>query len=107
MSLTLPATATLDETPALAQTLPAAVAGGSGPLTVDASALAGFDSSAIALLLQARRLAQGAGRGFSVHGAPAKLVELARLYGVDELLSLAPSSAVSSATSAASSTGSA
>ena len=59
---------------------------------VDASALQAYDSSTIALLLQARRLAQAAGRGFEVIGAPGKLAELARLYGVEELLSLAPSS---------------
>jgi anti-anti-sigma regulatory factor len=47
----LPATATLDETAALAQRLPDEVAAGSGPLTVDASALAAFDSSAIVMLL--------------------------------------------------------
>lgn len=84
----LPATATLDETAALARALPAEIAAGSGLLTVDASALTTFDSSAIALLLQARRLAQAAGRGFAVHGAPPKLAELATLYGVVELLSL-------------------
>ncbi len=85
----LPATATLDQASALAATLPAAVASGSGVLRVDASALTEFDSSAIALLMQARRLAQAAGRGFEVAGAPPKLTELARLYGVDGLLSLA------------------
>jgi phospholipid transport system transporter-binding protein len=84
----LPATATLEQAAALAATLPAAVAGGSGVLRVDASALTAFDSSTIALLMQARRLAQAAGRGFEVAGAPAKLSELARLYGVDGLLSL-------------------
>ncbi len=84
----LPATATLEQAAALAATLPAAVAGGSGVLRVDASALTSFDSSTIALLMQARRLAQAAGRGFEVAGAPAKLSELARLYGVDGLLSL-------------------
>ena len=87
----LPATATLDEAAALAATLPEAVAAGSGVLQVDASALSAFDSSTIALLLQAQRLAQAAGRGFEVLAAPPKLVELARLYGVDGLLSLSPS----------------
>ncbi len=85
----LPATATLEQAAALAATLPEAVAGGSGVLRVDASALTAFDSSTIALLMQAHRLAQAAGRGFEVAGAPAKLAELARLYGVEELLSLA------------------
>jgi phospholipid transport system transporter-binding protein len=84
----LPPQATLEQATALAQTLPAAVADGSGVLRVDASGLQSFDSSTIALLMQARRMAQAAGRGFEVAGAPAKLAELARLYGVEELLAL-------------------
>jgi phospholipid transport system transporter-binding protein len=87
----LPASATLDNAAALAATLPAAVAQGSGAFRVDASALTAYDSSTIALLLQARRLAQAAGRGFEVAGAPANLVALAKLYGVDGLLSLSSS----------------
>ncbi len=88
----LPATATLDQAAELAATLPAAVDAGTGTLRIDASALQAYDSSTIALLLQARRLAQAAGRDFEVVGAPGKLAELARLYGVEELLSLSPSS---------------
>ena len=87
----LPATATLENAAALAAGLSAEiakVAEGSGVLTVDASALTAYDSSTIALLLQARRVAEAAGRGFTVTGAPPQLVELARLYGVDGLLSL-------------------
>ncbi len=84
----LPAHATLEQAAELAARLTAEVAKGSGALTVDASALQAFDSSTIALLLQARRVAEAAGRGFAVTGAPPKLVELARLYGVDGLLSL-------------------
>ncbi|MDO8418705.1 MAG: STAS domain-containing protein [Rubrivivax sp.] len=87
----LPATATLDQAAALALTLPASVAEGSGPVSIDASALQAFDTSVIALLLQARRLATAAGRGFQVTGAPAKLAQLAQLYGVEDLLSLVPS----------------
>jgi phospholipid transport system transporter-binding protein len=88
----LPAIATLDEAAALAATLPAAIANGSsGPVHIDASALQSFDTSAIALLLQARRLALAAGRGVEITGVPAKLAELARLYGVEGLLSLSPS----------------
>lgn len=85
----LPATATLEEAATLAARLPEAVASGQGVLRIDASALQAFDSSTIALLLQAQRLAQAAGRRLEVAGAPAKLLELARLYGVDELLPLA------------------
>ncbi len=85
----LPVTATLQEAAALAQTLPAAVAEGSGVLHIDASALRSVDSSTLALLLQARRLAQAAGRSVVVDSAPPKLLQLAQLYGVEELLSLA------------------
>ena len=55
---------------------------------VDASALREFDSSALALLLQARRQAAAAGRAFELHGAPPGLVQLAQLYGVAGLLGL-------------------
>jgi phospholipid transport system transporter-binding protein len=84
----LPANATLEHAAELAAGLTAEVAKDSGVLTVDASALTAYDSSTIALLLQARRVAEAAGRGFTVTGAPPQLVELARLYGVDGLLSL-------------------
>jgi phospholipid transport system transporter-binding protein len=80
--LQLPASATLADTASLWRALD-----GSADI-VDASALRSFDTSAIALLLEARRRAEARGAGFAVRGAPPKLVELARLYGVDELLSL-------------------
>jgi phospholipid transport system transporter-binding protein len=62
-----------------------------GGWSIDASALVDFDSAALALLLEARRLAQAAGQGFVVTGAPPKLTQLAQLYGVDGLLGLAQS----------------
>ena len=86
--IVLPAQATLEHSAALAATLPDAVDGDSGVLCVDASALKDFDTSTVALLMQARRLAQAAGRGFQVVGAPRQLAQLAELYGVEELLSL-------------------
>ena len=55
-------------------------------LTVDGSDLKQFDSSALAVLLECQRMARSRGRAFSVQGLPAKLTELARLYGVDGLL---------------------
>jgi phospholipid transport system transporter-binding protein len=58
-------------------------------LTIDASALRTFDSAAVAVLLECRRLARAWNKGFEVHGAPAKLAELVRLYGVDQLLAFA------------------
>lgn len=87
----LPPDATLQTVAELAATLPAATADGTGVFMVDASALTDYDTSTIALLMQARRAAQAAGRDFSVQGAPAQLQQLAALYGVEELLELAPS----------------
>ena len=60
---------------------------GGGPMTVDASDLAQFDSSALAVLLDCRRQALAAGQSFTVTGAPQRLVQLATLYGVAELIS--------------------
>lgn len=90
-ALQLPADATLEHAAELAAALPAALAQGTGVFSVDASALQAYDTSTVALLLQARRAAQAAGRGFTVTGAPAQLAQLAALYGVEELLSLSPS----------------
>jgi phospholipid transport system transporter-binding protein len=56
----------------------------------DASALAQFDSSALAVLLECRREAHAAGKTFSVSRLPPRLRELAALYGVAELLPAAP-----------------
>lgn len=91
-TLQLPEKAALADTAALAAQLPAALAEGDGGFTVDASALKTYDTSTIALLLQARRLAQAAGRGFAVVGVPQQLAQLAALYGVEELLSLSSGS---------------
>lgn len=90
-ALQLPADATLEHVAALAAALPDALARGEGVFSIDASALQAYDTSTIALLLQARRAAQAAGRGFAVTGAPSQLTQLASLYGVEELLSLSPS----------------
>ena len=80
----LPAKLTLDQAAALGAALPA----DGSAWAIDASALREFDTSALALLLQAKRLAQATGRGFEVSGAPPKLQQLAQLYGVAELLGL-------------------
>lgn len=55
---------------------------------MDASALASFDSSAIAVMLECRRTALAAGRSFAVLGAPPTITSLARLYGVAGLLGI-------------------
>ena len=55
-------------------------------IVLDASALQSFDSSSLALLLECRRQAQALGRTLRVQNAPAKLRQLANLYGVNDLL---------------------
>jgi phospholipid transport system transporter-binding protein len=53
---------------------------------VDASGLTQFDSSALAALLELRRGLQARQQGLRLVGAPGRLLELAALYGVTELL---------------------
>lgn len=55
-------------------------------VTVDGAALARFDSSALAVLLELRRQCQSCGKQFAVTRLPRQLLELAGLYGVEELL---------------------
>jgi len=63
-----------------------AKASGEAEIAVDASGLQRFDSAALAVLLECQRLAKAWGKGFVVRQAPSKLSDLARLYGVDALL---------------------
>ena len=55
-------------------------------LVVDAGGLTRFDSSALAVLLELHRMAVAWGKRFQVRNLPLKLVDLATLYGVDELI---------------------
>lgn len=88
----LPQTVTLEQAQALIERIDAAVAAAAGGnLRIDAAALQQFDTSAVAVLLHAQRLAKAGKVSLSVCGAPPKLRELAALYGVGELLSLEPS----------------
>ncbi len=56
------------------------------PLVLDATGLEAFDSSAFAVMLEVARKAAMARRRVKVRGAPAAMIDLAGLYGVDELL---------------------
>jgi phospholipid transport system transporter-binding protein len=85
--LVLPARVTLAEASAAARELTSKIAapnGAAAPLVIDASGVQHFDSSAFAVMLEVAR--RGAGRGVRISGAPASMVALAKLYGVDELL---------------------
>jgi phospholipid transport system transporter-binding protein len=55
-------------------------------LVVDAGALTRFDSSVLAVLLEMHRTAVAWGKRFKVRNLPPKLVNLAKLYGVEELV---------------------
>ena len=66
-------------------------------VVVDASALSQFDSSALAILLECRRLALAAGKGFSVQGASDQLLQLAEVYGVATLIPASPPSPAAAA----------
>jgi phospholipid transport system transporter-binding protein len=55
-------------------------------VVADAGALGRFDSSALAVLLESRREALTLGKTLSVSRMPARLRDLAALYGVADLL---------------------
>ncbi|MEO7337976.1 MAG: STAS domain-containing protein [Caldimonas sp.] len=85
--LLLPATLTTKEASATLRLLSQTLQREPGTdAIVTAGGLQHFDSSALAVLLECERLAQAWGKSFAIHDAPAKLVALATLYGVDALL---------------------
>ena len=71
---------------ALSEMLLALRAEPSASIAVDAAALVRFDSTALAVLLELRRVALRAGKTLVLQGLPSRLCDLARLYGIDELL---------------------
>ena len=62
-----------------------AIAAGETEFQLDG--LDGSDSSAVAVLVACRRIAQQAGRSIHLAGMPESLASLAKLYGVDQVLS--------------------
>ena len=88
-TLALPATLTMDEASATLARLQQALASrGSAPALLDASALTELDTAALAVLLECKRACAARGQTLGVSAAPDKLVKLAQLYGVAELLAL-------------------
>ncbi len=57
---------------------------------VNAAGLQHFDSAALALLLELRRTALQIRQPFAVQAMPGRLADLARLYGIAELLPSSP-----------------
>ena len=84
--LTLPAVVTHAQALDTARGLRAQVVSEATAVVLDATALTQFDSSALAVMLACRREAMAAGKTFSVQGLPARLNQLAGLYGVAELV---------------------
>lgn len=84
--LKLPAVLTHAVAAQVAATFAKEVAAQPGVVVVDASLLAQFDSSALAVLLECRRQAKAVGKGFAVAAAPDRLTQLARVYGVLPLI---------------------
>ena len=88
-SFSLPAVLTHAQASATAQALVAAVQAQTS-LTIDASALQQFDSSALAVLLAGMREAAQRGGQLQVQGLPARAHSLALVYGLSEVLQLPP-----------------
>jgi len=88
--LVLPAELTHEQAQACSRMLAQGMRSQPGTAVVaDAGALAHFDSSALAVLLECRREAMAMGKTFAVARLPSRLRELATLYGVAELLPVA------------------
>ena len=85
----LPASVTMAEAAAVHQQVQAALAANAAAaFEVDAAGLRNFDTSALAVLLEAHRGARARGWHFVIQAPPPKLQQLASLYGVAELLGL-------------------
>jgi phospholipid transport system transporter-binding protein len=84
--LTFPAVVTHAQALETARGLTTQVAAQTAGVVIDASGLTQFDSSALAVMLACRREAMAAGKTFAVKGLPARLGQLAGLYGVAELI---------------------
>lgn len=85
--LVLPAELTHKQATACLRMLVQGLRAQSGPdVVVDATALDRFDSAALAVLLEFRRESLALGKSFSIRGLSPRLLDLATLYGIAELL---------------------
>ena len=83
----LPSSMTLrDATSVLASLRQAFVAETGEVWRIDATPVVQLDTSALAVLLECARIAAAGKRKLEILGAPARLSDLAKLYGVDGLL---------------------
>jgi phospholipid transport system transporter-binding protein len=85
--LALPATLTLNEAAACGAQLSQAIRTHDGiHVVIEAAALQRFDSAALAVLLDCRRVCEENGKRLAVTGTTPRLQALASLYGIAELL---------------------
>jgi phospholipid transport system transporter-binding protein len=84
--LELPAQLTQTTATACLRDLSAAVRTQPAEVVVSAAGLGRFDSAALAVLLSLRREALALGKTFALANTPARLADLARLYGIETLL---------------------
>lgn len=83
----LPASLTLKDAQAVLESLRQSFAADSGDTwRIDAAAVSQVDTSALAVLLECARIAAAARRKLEIVNAPARMSDLAHLYGVDGLL---------------------
>ncbi|MES2718232.1 MAG: STAS domain-containing protein [Pseudomonadota bacterium] len=88
-TIKLPARITMGEARATLAQLQPLLQAADAPV-LDATALVELDTAALALLLDCQRQARARGKQLQLVGAPAKLGQLAMLYGVADLLGLQP-----------------
>jgi phospholipid transport system transporter-binding protein len=83
----LPASVTLKDAQAILEALRQSFAADTGDVwRIDAAPVTQLDTSALAVLLECSRMAAAARRKLQVVNAPARMSDLAHLYGVDVLL---------------------
>ncbi|BCO28645.1 hypothetical protein MIZ03_3555 [Rhodoferax lithotrophicus] len=73
-------------TDCLSELLQAVHAENSSTVTINAAPLQRFDSTALAVLLELRRCAVSLGKTLTLQAIPPRFADLARLYGIAELL---------------------
>jgi len=83
----LPASLTLRDAQAVLESLRASFAADNGDVwRIDAAPVTQLDTSALAVLLECSRIAAAGKRKLEIVNVPARMSDLAHLYGVDGLL---------------------
>ena len=83
----LPASLTLKDAQAVLESLRQSFAADGGDVwRIDAAPVTQLDTSALAVLLECSRMAAAGKRKLEIVNPPARMTDLAHLYGVDELL---------------------